>query len=97
MANKTLWKEAYELKKEYAKHGIDYCYNQRNKIVYLKILNAPTVAMGVDYCQLTGYLKIYGGVIESRDIDRWIKEVKKTYILSWKDNKEMLKFIETVV
>lgn len=71
-------------------------FNQRNKTVYLTILNAPTVAIGVEGCQLTGYLEVHGGVIASRDINKWVEEVKRNYTLSWKDNKEMLKFLETV-
>jgi len=94
--SKPLWKEATELKEEYSKRGIEYCYNQRNKNVYLSILNAPTCAIEVNGCQLTGYLIVYGGVRASRDIDKWVEEVKRNYILAWNDNPEMLKFIETV-
>lgn len=95
--DKPLWKEAYELKEQYNKRDIGYCYNQRNKNVYLTVLNAPTVAIGnYEGCQLTGYLIVYGGVKATRDIDKCVEDVKKNYITVWKDNPEMLKFIETV-
>jgi hypothetical protein len=93
---KPLWKEAYELKEQYNKRGVEYCYNQRNKNVYLSLLHAPYCAIGVDGCQLTGYLTIYGGVIATRDIDKCVDDVKRNYIKAWEHNPEMLKFIETV-
>jgi hypothetical protein len=97
MANKPLWKEAIELREEYNKRGIEYCYNQRNKYVYLSLLNAPTVAIGnYNGCQLTGHLIIYGGVTATRDIEKCIEDVKRNYTTAWKENGNMLKFIETI-
>lgn len=97
MASKPLWKEAIELKEQYNERGIGYCYNQRNKNVYLTVLNAPTVAIGnYEGCQLTGYLIVYGGVTASRDIEKWVEEVKRQYITAWGSNSEMLKFAETI-
>ncbi len=96
MARKPLWKEAYELKEEYEKRGIGYSYNQRNKNVYLTVLNAPYVAEGVEGCQLTGYLIVYGGVVASREIDKWVEEVKRHYTNSYKNNQSMLKYAESI-
>ncbi len=98
MVRKSLWKEAYELAEEYKKRGIGYCYNQRNKNVYLTVLNAPYCAEGKeeDVCQLTGHLIIYGGVVASREIDKWVDEVKRNYINSYKNNPTMLKYAEVI-
>ncbi|MEG0898376.1 MAG: hypothetical protein RSF40_01520 [Oscillospiraceae bacterium] len=96
MARKPLYKEAYELAEQYKLRGVKYCYNQRNKCVYLSVLDAPTCVPNVDGCQLTGYLTVYGGVIQSRDIDRWVDEVKRNFISEYKDNPVMLKYAETI-
>jgi hypothetical protein len=91
--NKPLYKEAYELAAEYKKKGIKYCYNQRNKTVYLSLLNAPSVAEGVTGCQLTGWLEVSGGVIASRNINRYIERVKTEYARTWKDNPAMMRYL----
>jgi hypothetical protein len=65
MAKIPLWKEAINLREEYHKRGIEYVYNQRNKNVYLSILNAPiidTTYTGENDIKLTGHLIVYGGV-----------------------------------
>lgn len=94
---KPLWKEAIELRSEYNKRGIEYCYNQKNKNVYLSLLNAPDIAIGVNGCQLTGYLIIYGGVMATRDIEQCVEDVRRNYTYAWKDNPEMMKFVECMV
>jgi SET domain-containing protein len=94
--SKPLWKEAIELKEEYAKHGINYSYNQRNKQVYLSILNAPYTVPNVLDCQLTGYLIVYGGVVASREIEKWIEEVKYNYKMKYENNPLMLEYLKYV-
>ena len=96
MANKPLWKEAKELQEEYGKRGVGYSYNTRNRNVYLSVLSAPCVAEGVEGCQLTGYLIIYGGVRATRDINKCVEDVKTYYLAAHKDNPKMLKYAKTI-
>jgi len=96
MAKLPLYKQAEMLRQEYEKRGIKYVYNQRNRNVYLSILNAPYVAEEEEGCQLTGHLIVYGGVIASSDIEKWINEVKRSYIKCWEHNPAMLKYANTI-
>jgi hypothetical protein len=95
MSKIPLWKEAIVLREEYYKRGIEYVYNQRNKNVYLSILNAPYIDptyMG-EGCKLTEHLIVYGGVIASRNIDEWEALVKKNYKEHYKENSTMLAYL----
>ena len=96
MAYKPLYKRAYELQAQYNARGIYYCYNQRNKYVYLGLLNAPICNNNTEGVQMTGYLIVYGGVVASENIDEWIESVKRNYKYAYKDNPEMLQYLDTI-
>lgn len=97
MSRMPLYKEAYQLAKEYEKHGIKYVYNQRNKLVYLSIAAAPLFVPNTSDCHLVGHLIVYGGVVASRDIEKWVDAVKMDFVRCWKDNPELLKYADTII
>ena len=96
MANKPRWKEAQELAKLYQERGISYCYNDRNHNVYLSLLEAPYCVPNVEGCQLTGYLVLYGGVVESRNIEYCIDKFISQYSKAYAGNELMLEYLEPV-
>ena len=97
MAEKPRWKEAQELAARYREYGVQYCYNDRNHNVYLSLLAAPTCVPNVEGCQLTGYLIIYGGVVESRNIDACIEKLISSYKKAFTGNEVMLECLEPVI
>ncbi len=97
MSRKPRWKEAQELAARYREYGVQYCYNNRNRNVYLSLLNAPTCVPNVEGCQLTGYLIIYGGVVESRNIDACIEKLISSYKKAFAGNEVMLEYLEPVI
>ncbi len=97
MAKKPRWKEAQELAERYQEYGVQYCYNNRNHNVYLSLLNAPSCVPNVEGCQLTGYMILYGGVVESRDIDICIERLISAYKKAFAGNELMLGYLKPVI
>ncbi len=96
MAQLPLWKEAYVLREQYRARGVEYCYNQRTKRVFLSVLAAPQFVPNVDYCQMVGHLILDGGVIASRKIDENCEQLKREYLRQWGDNPDLAHYADTI-
>lgn len=94
-------KNRYELREEFAKHGIDFVYNERAKTVYLKIKGAPLFVEGEDPAQpgahLTGYYSFRGGIKDAQDVPSLAQRAKELYATHYADNPQMLRYLEPAV
>lgn len=86
------------LQEQYAKRGIGYVYNQRNRKTYLSILNTPYFdpTYKGEGCKLTGHLIADSKIETLRNVDFWVNKVKHDYAEHYKNNTVMLKYLEIV-
>jgi len=86
------------LQEQYAKRGIGYVYNQRNRKTYLNILNAPYFdpTYTGEGCKLTGHLIADSKIETIKNIDFWVSKVRHDFELSYRGNVEMLKYAENI-
>ena len=94
--NKKLpvYKQAWDLTDNFKEFGIKCVYNERNRKVYLSLLNAPILVEGISEAQTTlvGVFKSFGYVRDNfQDI---ADEYKCMYKTVYSDNPEMLKYLE---
>lgn len=91
-------KNRYQLREEYAKHGIDFTYNDRQRVAYLKIKGAPTFVEGGTYPEncapLTGWYRVYGGIKDAQEVEILSQRAKELYREQFADNPQMLKYLD---
>ena len=90
-------KNRTQLRDEYARYGIDFVYNDRQRKIYLKIKGAPLFAEGVvssePGAQLTGWYSFYGGIKDAQDVAFLSQRAKELYREQYADNPDMLKYL----
>lgn len=89
-------KNKYTLRAEYAKFGIDFVYDARTRVSFLKIMGAPTFVEGADGAQLTGWFRVPGGIKNAQDIVALSARAKDLYREKYYDNSAMLKYLDNV-
>ena len=92
--NKPIYRQAYILSERCKDLGIKLVYNQRNKMVYISLLNAPSMVEGIEEAEQTVVLCL-SNFSDVRDHIEHIANVyKDRYRSYYKGNNEMLKYIE---
>lgn len=89
-----IYQQAWILADNYKEIGIKCVYNNRNRNVYLSLLNAPIIAHGVPGAEMTlvGIFKPFSYV---RDNFQDCADIyKRKYKVVYSDNPEMLKYLE---
>lgn len=89
-------KNRYELRDEYAKHGIDFVYNDRTRESFLKIMGAPAFEEGVSGAQSTGWYRVSGGIKQAQDVETLSERAKDLYRKNYSDNSTMLKYLDNI-
>lgn len=89
-------KNKYTLRAEYAKCGIDFVYDARTRVSFLKIMGAPTFVEGANGAQLTGWFRVPGGIKNAQDIVALSARAKDLYREKYYDNSAMLKYLDKV-
>lgn len=94
--NKKLpvYKQAWDLADNFKEIGIKCFYNDRNRKVYLSLLNAPILVDGVPEAQMT-LVGVFNSFSYVRDnFQDLADEYKRMYKTVYSDNPEMLKYLE---
>lgn len=89
-----IYKQAWILVENYKEIGIKCVYNNRNRNVYLSLLNAPVLVENVSGAQMTlvGVFKPFSHV---RDNFQYFADKYKTmYKMVYANNPGMLKYLE---
>lgn len=89
-----IYQQAWILANNYKEIGIRCVYNNRNKNVYLSLLNAPILAKGVPGAEMTlvGIFKSFSYVRDN--FQDCADTYKRMYKEVYSDNPEMLKYLE---
>ena len=85
-----------KLQKEYFENGINLNYMRSSKIYSLSIIGTPFTVKGIEKekgtCQLTGYYTVYSKD-QLQDVEEITANVFDSYREQYKDNKEMLAYV----
>lgn len=92
--DKPIYLQAYILSEICKDLGIKLVYNQRNKMVYISLLNAPSMVEGIEEAEQTLTLCIRDFSYVRDHIEPIANEYKNRYRSYYKGNNEMLKYIE---
>lgn len=89
-----IYQQAWILANNYKEIGIRCVYNNRNRNVYLSLLNAPILANGVPGAEMTlvGIFKSFSYVRDN--FQDCADTYKRMYKEVYSDNPEMLKYLE---
>lgn len=89
-----IYKQAWVLRENFKEIGIKCVYNERNRNVYLSLLNAPLFVYGVPGAQMTliGCFKPFSVVRDN--FEEFADEYKNRYRSFYSNNPEMLKHLE---
>lgn len=89
-----IYKQAWMLRDNFKEIGIKCVYNNRNRNVYLSLLNAPLFVYGTSKAQMTlvGCFKPFSDVRDN--FQAYADKYRKMYKILYSDNPEMLKHLE---
>lgn len=89
-----IYKQAWDLTDNFKEIGIRCVYNERNRNVYLSLLNAPILVEGISEAQMTlvGVFKSFNYVRDN--FQSLAEKYKYMYKNVYSDNPEMMKYLE---